>query len=463
MKKPINENYAAIVVEIKTIVPIANCDNVVHAIIMGNQVVVGKDIKMGEIGLYFSLETQLSETYLKVNNLYRKSELNADPTQKGYFEENGRIRCVKFRQNKSEGLFMPLVSLDTLCNTDNLKPGDCFDEIDGIKICEKYVIKKHNTPGAPGSKKGKKAKVSRIIETQFRFHDDTSMLYKNLHRINPDDIISISYKLHGTSGISSRILCKRYIPIREKIGTFLHNIYTNVTSLGKQSFKLEETEYTNIYSSRKVVKNDELNPNTQSFYDTDIWGIANEYLKEHLQSGMTFYYEIVGYLPTGAMIQKDYDYGYTNPILDTVTPKYTLEKHYGIYIYRITYTNITGKVFEFSFKQVQDFCKENGLKAVPQLFYGYPEDFLSHKVGLNCYSTDTEKDKEYWKTTFLEVIKSTYNEKDCFMCKTQVPEEGVVIRIEKNQFEAYKQKSNRFYERETKLLDKDESNIEDEN
>ena len=44
-----------------------------------------------------------------------------------------------------------------------------------------------------------------------------------------------------------------------------------------------------------------------------------------------------------------------------------------------------------------------------------------------------------------------------------VPEEGCVIRVEQENFEAYKQKSNRFYELETKQLDKGESNIEDEN
>ena len=35
IKKPKNENYAAIIVEIKTLVPLANCGNVQAAIIMG--------------------------------------------------------------------------------------------------------------------------------------------------------------------------------------------------------------------------------------------------------------------------------------------------------------------------------------------------------------------------------------------------------------------------------------------
>lgn len=100
------------VVEIKTLIPLDNCDNVQGAIIFGNQIIVGNDTKIGDIGLYFPVETQLSSEFCSSNNLYRKAELNVDPEKKGYIEENRRIRCVKFRGNKSEGFFIPLNSLD---------------------------------------------------------------------------------------------------------------------------------------------------------------------------------------------------------------------------------------------------------------------------------------------------------------------------------------------------------------
>ena len=153
---------------------------------------------------------------------------------------------------------------------------------------------------------------------------------------------------------------------------------------------------------------------------------------------MTFYYEIVGFLPNGGAIQKDYDYGCE------------ANKH-AIYIYRITQTNIDGKVFEFSARQVQDFCKKNGLNVVPELYYGYAKEF-----------SDERLNKENWEIKFLETIKNKYNEKDCFMCSNKVPEEGVVVRIEGLECEAYKAKSERFYARETAQFDKGESNIEDE-
>ena len=69
--------------------------------------------------------------------------------------------------------------------------------------------------------------------------------------------------------------------------------------------------------------------------------------------------------------------------------------------------------------------------------------------------------RENWEEKFLATLKEKYNDKDCYICNNKVPEEGCVIRIEGLDFEAYKQKSNRFYERETKLLDKGEVNLED--
>ena len=446
IKTPKNINYCAIVIEITKLIHLENCTNVQGAIIMGNQVVVSKDVKVGDIGLYFPLECQLSKEYLSNNNLYNKPELNVDNTKKGYFDENGRIRCQRFRGHKSEGLFMPLRSIQFAYaySDGDFNYGDTFDELEGTPICSKYVVKTNRTPGQPGSKNTRSTKKyeSKLVENQFRFHQDTSMLYRNLHRIEPNSLISITYKLHGTSGVSSYVLCKRKITKREKIGAFLHNIYTNLVTLGKSRYVTTDTEYDYLYSSRKVIKNEELNPNAQHFYNEDIWGIAHNELKDFLQKGMTFYYEIVGYLPNGGAIQKDYDYGCEST------------KH-AIYIYRITSTNVDGKVIEFSAKQVQDFCKKNGLNAVPELYYGYAKDFMPY--------FGEQDDLENWRGCFLQAIKTSYNEKQCYMCQNTVPEEGCVVRIEGLECEAYKAKSNAFYERETKQLDKGESNIEDEN
>ena len=63
---------------------------------------------------------------------------------------------------------------------------------------------------------------------------------------------------------------------------------------------------------------------------------------------------------------------------------------------------------------------------------------------------------------FLDLIKDLYNEKGCYMCKSgdDIPEEGVIIRVESSDFIAYKAKSNRFYNAETISLDSGEVDIE---
>ena len=441
LNKPKNENYAAVVVKINTLVPLEKCDNVQGAIIMGNQVIVSKDVKVGDVGIYFPLECQLSKEYLSNNNLYDKPELNTRKTERGYFKENGRVRCQRLRGHKSEGLFMPFSSL-VFIGFDELNIGDCFDELNGVPICKKYKVTKQNgTPGQPGTgnkTRSTKKYESKLVADQFRFHKDTSMLYRNLHRLNPDSLIQVSYKMHGTSGISSYLLCKKKLNWKDRL---LHKMKSNI--------KTEEYDY--IYSSRNVIKNEHINPNPIHFYKEDIWAMAHKELTPFLQKGMTLYYEIVGFLSNGTPIQKDYDYG-CQP-----------NKH-AIYIYRITQTNVDGQVYEFSAKQVQDWCKLNELNAVPELYYGYARDlYFEVTPDEEGDFSQTNIDIDSWRTNFLKFIKELYNEKDCFMCNAKVPEEGCVVRIEGLGIETYKQKSERFYQRETALLDKGESNIEDEN
>lgn len=46
---------------------------------------------------------------------------------------------------------------------------------------------------------------------------------------------------------------------------------------------------------------------------------------------------------------------------------------FDIIVYRITYTNVDGKVFEFSTQQVKEFCKKYSLHSVKELYYGRAE------------------------------------------------------------------------------------------
>ena len=101
------------------------------------------------------------------------------------------------------------------------------------------------------------------------------------------------------------------------------------------------------------------------------------------------------------------------------------------------------------------------------MYYGFAKDFTDNisikTAGSDLGGTDLicKIDEEFDSDKFLNRIKQLYNEKDCFMCKTKVPEEGCVLRIEGNDLEVFKCKSTRFLEKETKALDKGEVNIED--
>lgn len=438
LSKPKNANYAAIVVVIEKLIPLENCDFVQAAIILGNQVIVSKKAQVGDIGLFFPLECQLSADFLKHNNLYRKETLNVDPKQKGYFEENGRVRSVKFRSlHKSEGLFMPLTSVAfTNYDITTLKVNDEFDSLNGINVCKKYVIKeKFNNPSSGTSGKSRKRRVN--ISEQFKFHKDTSQLYKNIHLFKPDQIISVTYKMHGTSGISSYVLWDRDLNMIERL-------------LKRLGIRISDKEYKSIYASRSVIKNLE-ESNKVGFYKVDIWGYAHEAVKHALKPGMTLYYEIVGYLPNGALIQGDFDYGYKRPEKVNDNVQYTVGINFGVHVYRITCA-VEDNIIEYSTKQIQSYCAKYGLSYVPELFYGNTSELSDERMTL-----------KNWQSKLLQTLKDRYNEKDCFMCKNVVPEEGCVVRIEDHDFNVFKLKSNRFYDYETKSKDKDVVDIEENN
>ncbi len=243
IEAPKNLNYCATVVKIEKILPHSNADKLAKAIIFGNSVIVGKDVQVGDVGIFFPLECKLSPEFLKYNSLYREKTWNADSSKAGFFEENGRIRAVKLRGEKSEGFFVGLESLDfAVINPDKkLKVGDEFDTLNGHLICEKYVIP---VKGSAGTQKvrGPKAvpRESRLVEGQVRLHIDTPQLKRSMDQINPEDIISITSKWHGTSWWTGNLLTKK------KFGWFKKLLAKMLGST--------EYEYGIVYGSRKVIK-----------------------------------------------------------------------------------------------------------------------------------------------------------------------------------------------------------------
>ena len=456
ISKNASVNYLAKIVEIKNFYPHPDPEvtRMKCASIDGFTICVGIDEPEG-LYVYFPTSCEINPHLLSFANLYRKKYYNANPEEKaGFFEENGRVKAIKLRGQVSEGFLLPFTVFNRFIE-DNLNlsletplPGLEFDTVenDGKEfwINKKYIPQSFNRIRDGNSKITRSTKkYSKIIEDQFRFHYDTIRVQKEPWCISPDDLIHISSKIHGTSGISAYVLCKRPPTFKEKIANLI---------LGKR-WNDDIIFYDYIYSSRSVIKNSEYNPNlSNGYYGCDVWAEADKAIRPLLKKGMTVYYEIVGYTPTNSYIQKNYDYG-CRPLIDGET--YTDEIHFKIRVYRITLTNVDGIVHEFSAREVQTWCINNGLIPVKELYYGYAKDLYPE------ISTDNiiEWQTEFWNK--LANDKSFYMELNSPECYNKVPHEGIVIKKEDSKSRAWKLKTFAFLNNEGKELDKGEVNIED--
>ena len=70
----------------------------------------------------------------------------------------------------------------------------------------------------------------KVVDGQFRFHPDTLQLKKSIHNTSPNDYISITRKLHGTSWVASRLLCNKKLTRFEKI---FHHVQIRFVCIGQ--------------------------------------------------------------------------------------------------------------------------------------------------------------------------------------------------------------------------------------
>lgn len=410
---PINSNYAAVVVEIKAVNDLEGMDNVAGTPLLGLQAIVGKDMQVGTIGIAFPAETQLSYEYAYENNLHRHGNLNKDEGAAGYLEDNRRVRAVRFRGHPSNSLFMPLESLAfTGYDISKLKVGDVFDKLNGVEICRKYVVRE---PVSRVEKNKQKAKERRVDEKFLPAHFDTSNYWRNADTIPPTTEVIVTAKLHGTSVRLANTLVKRRLDWKEKVAKWF-------------GVQVKEYEYDYVAGSRRVIK-DPNDPDQQNFYTTDVWTEALKRVEGIIPEGFVIYGELVGWTSDGAEIQKNYTYG---------LPKGTNE----LYVYRVAQVNPQGRLTDLSWNQVKEFCKDLGLKHVPELvrmradhFKAYVEDYVDVRfadMGFDSPSLD----------------------------KPKLVDEGVCIRVDGLVPYILKAKSPKFLEHETKLLDKGEEDME---
>lgn len=491
--------YCAQIVRIGELFPIEGSDFLVKTNIGGAyQVVVGKnEVKTGDIMVYCKLETAINNKFLSINNQFdfgeRHLNENYDEVQKlidegkedeakkmvGYFNKHGRVRIVKLRGCASEGCLFPIGSLAKWnpnvlnYNFENcFKPNEDgvvvpfeFDTIDGVLFVEAYVPPLQQPRNSDGltrkeRKRGKKiVKLDRMVEGQFAFHYDTNQLKDNLWRFNPDTVVDISLKLHGTSFICGNVLTKRYLDdnfIKKSVREIRNFIRRTMSSIDhkRREVLLPDfvVEYGEVTSSRGVIKNQYINKNVgKGFFKVDIWSEYGKIVYPLLSEGMTLYGEIVGYVTgTTSMIQKGYDYG-CKPGENILMP------------YRITETDAEGNRKEWNVLDVYNWTVDVLFKHPELRDKIMPISILYHGRLGNLYPELDQS--EHWNQELLNRLET---DKEIFgmglnepMCKTKVPREGVVIRIENDtKAEAFKLKTLAFKMREAKQVDSGEVDME---
>jgi hypothetical protein len=404
LEAPVNSNYAAVVVQIKAVNELENCDYVVGTPLLGFQAIVGKDTKVGDIGIVFPAETQLSHEFASYNNLYRHDDLNRIGGTRGYLEDNRRVKAMKFRGHRSSALFMPLESLEfTGVHVNQLKVGDTFDKLGDQEICRKYVVKTAQTR----VEKNKLPKERRVDEKFLPQHYDTDNYFRNADSLPEDATVVITAKLHGTSIRIANTQVKRKLSWKDRLAKRL-------------GVKVQETEYDYVYGSRRVIK-DPNDPDQNHFYQQDIWTKEGARLQGLLPEGFIVYGELIGWVSSETPIQKNYTYGIPQGVSD-------------LYVYRVAYVNPQGRIVDLAWDQVKEFCKDLGIKYVPELGRMSALDF---KLCVEQY---------------LDVRFNDLGWKDCPPLDAGLVDEGVCVRVDGLAPYLLKAKSPLFFEHETKLL-----------
>ena len=420
-----SSEHVGYIVQIKELQKHPNADRLQIAIIFGASVIVDLKTKIGDLGIYFPIDLQLSEEYCRENDLVRRKDENGNAAG-GYLDPNKRnIRAMRFRGSPSEGLFMPLETLKYTGQT-KFEVGEKISIVNGHEICRKYIPRNSYKGSTP--KAGNKTRKKRVpLAPLFAEHADTEQLVYNLDSFYKGDLIEITLKMHGTSGRTG------YLPKLKKIKRSLLDII-----LRREGTPIYDWGY--VTGTRRVVLNDF---NGGFYGDNSFREKHAKFFEGKLNKGETVYYEIVGFLDSGAPIMPSVanskisdkafskKYGPTTSFSYGCAPRafYSTEENKEIpqsdcYVYRMTMTNEDGDVVEYTPDYMRYRCEQMGAKCVPVFYKGYLDEY--HK------STPGE---------YVKMLAELFYDGADPVGLTHV-REGVVVRIvNRPRFCAYKHKN----------------------
>ena len=443
--------YNAYITRIKNLHKHPNADRLQIGECFGNSIVVSLDYEDNQLGVYFPSDGQLSVEFADANNLLRKKDENGNNIG-GYMDADKRnVTAIRLRGEKSDGLFLPLKSLETFGDITTLKEGDRISVFNGHEICTKYIPRSNSSNRrAQGSNKTRKKKVA--VAPLFKEHADTEQLAYNLSAFKAGDQIEITLKMHGTSQRTG------YLPVFKGYKRTLWD-------------KILRREGTPIYdwgyvsgTRRTVLEN----------YEGGYYG-SNEFREPHskffegkLWKGEEVYYEVVGFTHSGSPIMSMADnkklndkefvkqYGKTTTFSygcdplglcasAQADPTYNIPVS-DIYVYRMTMTNEDGDIVEYTPDFMRYRCEQMGVKTVPVMWSGIiPEDRWIEK----CYDCEGqfgewERHRESTPGEWIKEIAERYYSGPDPIGKTHI-REGVVVRIiNRPKFAAFKHKNFEF-------------------
>jgi len=454
--------YNALVAPVR-VRPHPNSDNGLKLLnISGYQVITAADVADGDLMVFFEAGGVLAPEYLKSNNEYRsKYGLNDNQSDAaygwrieedrlaipgGFFESSGRVRTIRMRGENSEGYAIkPELLAHTFgVDVNSFFAGQTFNELNGHKVCWKYVSAATKRAQA----KAKKANQRTFGLDMFHKHFDTDKLRHGISSIPDGARVIITEKLHGTSGRTGRVLVDRP-------SSWLTKLLTKI------GFATTPTQYWDVVTgTRKIVRfigeRDDVRPDLVG-EDSKVRHEVHQTLTPCLKKGETIYYEIVGHWETGAPIFKHGvpTDGIGNKIwkqFKSQIPEHwgrafhynygTTGNQYQIYVYRITQTNVDGWTVDLSWEQVQTRCNDLGLETVPELNQGIVNWTTDGPSGAGGLAYKSYSGKIY--NTLLTDIAGDLGNGSSTLDPRHVSE-GVCVRVEHPDFrKTFKYKSFNF-------------------
>lgn len=443
-------SYCAYIVKVEHLRKHPNADKMQLLDIFGTTTCVDLNVRVGDYGIYFPSDGQLSDEFARTNDLVRRKDENGNNCG-GYLDPDKRnIKAISLRGEKSDGLYLPLSCLASFGDITQLHIGDIITVFNGHTICQKYIPNTNKRVGQPiNGNRTRKHKVP--LAPLFMEHADTEQLAYNLGAFKVDDLVEITLKVHGTSQRTG------YLPVLQGYKrTFWDKIFH------RQGTPIYDWGY--VTGTRRVVLGTTEN---EGFYGSNEFReVFSKFFEGKLWKGEEIFYEILGFTTTGQPIMASVSnkklnnknfvkqYGETTTFSygcepdGKVTPIYEPGAQARMLVYRMTMTNPDGDIVEYPPDFMRYRCEQMGVEYVPLLWRGLLyEQWKDSEGNFHNIGYDDAGNPYTEKATAGEVLQQIaeqYYEGVDPIGKTHI-REGVVCRIvNRPKFCAYKHKGFQF-------------------